>query len=165
MREKTKPPSSNTSFLRKPLKTVKDSPQVLMGPSDSNPELEKSYETTSFRRDLWCLQKMKVNFWNDSISVLFFFFQFIWLWQVLGASCRIQFPDQGIEPRPPALGLRRLHRLDHQRSPCTFFWEVPIFIRFCKGIVTLQKVRSHYGSHYGSSESPSFSRGRDGTSK
>ena len=42
MQETTKPPSSNTSFLRKLLKTVKDSPQVLVGPSDSNPELEKS---------------------------------------------------------------------------------------------------------------------------
>ena len=64
---------------------------------------------------------MKVNFWSDSISVLFFK---VYL-AVVSLRCILQdlVPRLGDRTQAPCIGIVKSSRPDHQRSPCTFFWE------------------------------------------
>ena len=45
-----------------------------------------------------------------------------WLRQVLVAACRIQFPDQGLNHRPPALGMCKSQPLDIGEVPGWLFF-------------------------------------------
>ena len=60
---------------------------------------------------------------TQSVDFLQFFpsiYLLTWLCRVLVAACGIQFPDQGVEPRPPALGLRSLSHWTTKGVPPVF---------------------------------------------